>query len=149
MSFFAGHDVNAIPDNPNELPDNTYHFRVTSAKFGPTQSGDKQGITFKYQIVEGAWSNFFPLTDWVQIPDGNTPQDKVARMLSYLKMRLLAFGFSPEEIQNFGPDDVEKCVNREFYGTTSTSVNNNRKQFRVAKFDPLVSDPSDPFGDLM
>jgi hypothetical protein len=63
-------------------------------------------------------------------------------MLSYIKMRLLAFGFSPEEIQNFGPNMISQCVNRSFYGTTFAKKDKeNNNNIRVVKFDP-IDDPS-------
>jgi hypothetical protein len=156
MSFFSGRSVDDIPDNPNELPNNTYKFQVIGAKLAHTQNKTGQsgfvpklGITFKYQIVEGAWSNFFPITDWCQVPDENTPEDKQERMLSYLKMRLLAFGFTPDEIQEFGPGDVEKTINRVFYGTTSMKKEKGNTQIRVQKFDPIDNgvDTMIDFGD--
>jgi hypothetical protein len=137
MGFFDSVNVDDIPDNPNELPNNTYKFQVISAELKPTKNNDKTGITFKYQIVEGAWSNFFPLVDWCRVPDNNVKPDEVQRMLSYLKMRLIAFGFSPEEIQAFDPDDVSKCVGREFYGTTSAKKDGENTQIRVQRFDPI------------
>lgn len=138
MSWFANVDVDDVPDNPNELPNNTYKFQVTSAVLKPTNSGDKTGITFKYQIVDGSWSNFFPLVDWVRVPDGNSKPDEVNRMLSYIKMRLLAFGFTPDEIQEFGPEMVDKCIKRTFYGTTSTKKDNQgNTNIKVMKFDPI------------
>jgi hypothetical protein len=137
MSWFAGKNVEDIPDDPNRLPNNTYKFRVTSAIHRPTQDNSKEGITFKYQIIQGAWSKFFPLTDWVQTPTGNTPGDEVERMLSALKMRLMAFGFDMDQIQEFGPDQIEKCVGREFFGTTHYSESNGRTNIRVTKFSPI------------
>jgi hypothetical protein len=137
-SWFDDVDVDDIPDNPNELPNSTYKFKVTSAKFAPTQAGDKRGITFKYQIVEGSWSNFFPLVDWVRVPDKGMAKDEKERMLSYLKMRLLGFGFAPEDIQSFGPGMVMETLNREFYGTTSAKKDkDNRTNIKVVKFDPI------------
>jgi hypothetical protein len=130
-------DVDDIPDDPNNLPNNTYHFRVISAKLAPTANKDKTGITFKYQIVEGAYSSFFPLVDWVRVPDAKVPKDERQRMLSYLKMRLLAFGYTPAEIQKFGPKMVNDCVNREFYGTTSSKKDGDRTNIKVVKFDPM------------
>ena len=140
MSWFAGTDIDDIPDNPNELPNDTYKFQVISAELKPTKDKTKTGITFKYQIVAGAWSTFFPLVDWVQVPDANVPKDKVQRMLSYLKMRLLAFGFTPDQIQEFGPGSERECINKVFYGTTSAKKDPNNEsntQIRVYKFDPI------------
>ena len=148
MSFFGNHDVNDISDNPNELPPNTYKFRVISAKFAPTQGGDKHGITFKYQIVEGPYATFFPLTDWVRVPVNDVPKDEEERLLSYLKMRLLAFGFSLDEIQEFGPGQVNDTVNRMFFGTTGLRKDKNgQTNIRVNKFDP-VSDDTDVMDDI-
>lgn len=138
MGWFDSVNVDDIPDNPNELPNNTYKFQVTSAELKPTRDGSKTGITFKYQIIEGAWSNFFPLVDWVRVPDANTKPDEIERMLSYLKMRLLAFGFTPDEIQGFEPGSEVKCLQRAFYGTTSAKKSDdNNIQIRVQKFDPI------------
>lgn len=148
MGWFDSVNVNDIPDNPNELPDNTYKFQVTSAVLNPTKDKTKTGITFKYQIVEGAWSNFFPLVDWVRVPDSNTKPDEIERMLSYLKMRLLAFGFTPDEIQDFGPGSEEKTLNRVFYGTTAVKKNaDNSTQIRVQRFDP-IGDGADTMMDF-
>lgn len=145
MSWFSGVQVDDIPDNPNDLPNNTYKFSITSAMVKPTKDNSKTGITFKYQIVEGPWASFFPIIDWVRVPDGKTPADEVERILSYIKMRLLAFGFSVEEIQEFGPEMVDECVNRQFYGTTSsrTDKTTNQTNIRVVKFDPLSGDNDD------
>ena len=143
MGWFSTVNVDDIPDDPNALPNNTYKFQVISAKLAPTKDSTKTGITFKYQILEGAWSNFFPLVDWVQVPDERTKPDEIERMLSYLKMRLLAFGFSSDEIQEFEPGHELKCINRNFYGTTfSKKQDNGNPQIRVQKFDP-IDDSSD------
>lgn len=147
-SFFGDTDVDDVPDNPNELPNNTYKFRVTAAKFGKTNAGDKVGITFKYQIVEGSWSSFFPLNEWVRVPEKSMPKDEKQRILSYLKMRLLGFGFTPEEIQKFSPGMVSDCVHREFYGTTSAKKDkDNRINIKVVKFDPIGEDDDMGMGD--
>lgn len=141
-SWFDGTNVDDIPDNPNELPNNTYKFRVTSAQHRPTRDNSKTGITFKYQIVEGSWSTFFPLVDWVRTPDASMPNDEKQRLLSYLKMRLIAFGFDMGEIQQFGPAMLEKCLNREFYGTTSFKKNDDgTSNIKVVKFDPIGDGP--------
>lgn len=143
MGWFSTVNVDDIPDNPNELPNNTYKFQVTSVELKPTKDKSKTGITFKYQIIEGAWSNFFPLVDWVRVPDANTKPDEIERMLSYLKMRLLAFGFSLDEIQEFDKGDEIKCLRREFWGTTyAKKGDDNNTQIRVQKFDP-IGDGSD------
>jgi hypothetical protein len=157
MSWFAQRNVDDIPDNPNELPNNTYKFRVISAVLKPTQpkqvngvmQAPKTGITFKYQIVEGSWANFFPLSDWVRVPDENCKPDEIDRMLSYLKMRLLAFGFTPDEIQDFGPGSEQKCVNKEFYGTTSAKKDEKTQNIniKVVKFDS-ISDGVDSMVDF-
>lgn len=137
-SFFGDTDVDDVPDNPNDLPNNTYKFRVISAKYGKTNAGDKVGITFKYQIVEGAWSTFFPLNEWVRVPEKTLPKDERKRLLGYLKMHFLGFGFTPEEIQGLKPSMVTECVGREFYGTTSTKRDKDgRTNIRVVKFDPI------------
>lgn len=142
-SWFAGSNVDDIPDNPNELPNNTYKFLVIGAVHRPTKDNSKTGITFKYQITEGSWSTFFPLVDWVRTPDASMPNDEKQRLLSYLKMRLIAFGFSMDEIQNFGPDTLEKCLNRPFYGTTMCKrTEDGNTNIKVVKFDP-IGDGSD------
>jgi len=153
-SFFDDVNIDDIPDNPNELPNNTYHFRITGAKLAPTKPKPgvepKMGITFKYQITKGSWSTFFPISDWVRVPDGNMTKEEKAKALSWIKMRLLAWGFTPEEIQDFGDPDkfpVENCINREFYGTTSTKEENGRKNTRVMKFDPLNDEDQDNWAD--
>lgn len=137
MGFFDSVNIDDIPDNPNELPNNTYKFQVISAELKPTKDNSKTGITFKYQIVEGSWSNFFPLVDWCRVPDASVKPDEMQRMLSYLKMRLIAFGFTPEDIQAFGPGDEAKCIGRDFYGTTSIKKDGDNTQIRVQKFDPI------------
>jgi hypothetical protein len=138
-SWFSNTNIDDIPDNPNELPNNTYHFKVTDAQLKPTKDSSKTGITFRYQIIKGSWSNFFPLVDWVRVPDDKVSPDQLQRLLSYLKMRLLAFGFTPEEIQEFGPDSEKKCIGREFYGTTSIRKDENtgNTNVKVVKFDPI------------
>lgn len=138
-SWFDDVDIDDIPDNPNVLPNNTYKFRVISAKLGPTRDESKVGITFKYQIVEGAFSTFFPLIDWIQVPDGNTKREDKTRMLSYLKMRLLAWGFTTDEIKAFKPGYELKTVNRVFFGTTfvQKGKNGNTDNIKVQKFDPI------------
>jgi hypothetical protein len=140
-SFFANRDVDDIADDPNALPNNTYTMRIIGAKIGPTRDKSKTGITFRYQICEGPWSTFFALTDWVRVPDANTKEDEIERILSYIKNRLLAFGYSVEEIAKFGPKMVEDCVNRTFYGTTSSRKGtDNNVNIRVVKFDPIGDD---------
>jgi hypothetical protein len=137
-SWFEGSDVDDIPDNPNELPNNTYKFRITAVQHRPTKDNSKTGITFKYQIVEGSWSTFFPLVDWVRTPEASMPQDEKQRLLSYLKMRLMAFGFDMGEIQSFGPSALDKCLNREFWGTTNSRKNEDGSvNIKVVTFAPI------------
>jgi hypothetical protein len=134
-------DIDDVPDNPNELPNNTYLFEVVQAKHSPTKNNaSKEGITFKYQIVQGPWSSFFPITDWSETPvKGVTPKDKAQLMLSYVKMRLLAFGYSVDEIRSVAnPNNIGQCVGRKFYGTTKVTKNKDgQTQIRVVKFDPF------------
>lgn len=145
-SWFGNRDIDDIPDDPNSLPNNTYVFQVTGAKLGPTKDKSKNGITFRYQIIEGAWSTFFPITDWVQVPDDSVKAEEVDRMLSSIKMRLLAFGFPPEKIQKFGPKMVESCIGRKFFGTTNIRKDkNDQNQIRVQRFDPY--NPSADYTD--
>lgn len=156
--WFSDVEIDDIPDDPNALPNNTYKFKVTSAVFAKTKTDPskpdkviKDGITFKYQIVEGAWSSFFPLVDWVQVPDKNTKADEVSRMLSALKMRLLAFGFTVEEIKDFSPDMVSDCVHKSFYGTTylrKDAKNGGQTNIKVTTFAPVDADV-DLLGDDM
>lgn len=149
-SWFDGTDVDDIPDNPNELPNNTYKFQVISAVHRPTKDNSKTGITFKYQIIEGTWSTFFPLVDWVRTPDGTMSKDEKDRVLSYLKMRLMAFGFEMDEIQRFGPKTLEKCLKREFFGTTSAKKNDEgQNNIKVVKFERIGDGPNTAvdFGD--
>ena len=145
MSYFDDVDANEIPDNPNELPNDTYKMKVISAKLAPTNAGDKTGITFKYQIIEGPWSTFFPISDWVQVPDGKMPKDERTRHLSNLKMRLLAWGFTLEDIQSFGKDSEKECIGRTFYGTTSLKkdLKANTTNIRLFKFAPLTDGNDD------
>lgn len=145
MSYFDDVDANEIPDNPNELPNDTYKMKVIAAKLAPTNAGDKTGITFKYQIIEGPWSTFFPISDWVQVPDGKMTKDDRTRHLSNLKMRLLAWGFELEEIQRFGKDSEKECIGRTFYGTTSLKkdLKANTTNIRIFKFAPLTGGNDD------
>lgn len=134
MGFFDDHDVDDIPDDPNHLPDNTYAFEVVKAEINPTKDGSKTGIVFRYQILNGEWATFFPLSDWVRVPDKNTESDKVSRILSHLKMRLVGFGFTNDEIQKFSPDNLNDCIGRRFYGTTRSKTNGDRTNISVTKF---------------
>lgn len=148
MSFFDDVNVDDIPDDPNALPNDTYKMKVTEAKIGPTQNGDKTGITFRYQIIEGSWKTFYSLTDWVRVPDGKENPEERPRMLSYLKTRLIGFGFDSDEIKSFGKETVEECVGRVFWGTTSSKKVNGNNNIRVGKFDPVSEDsPEIDFGD--
>jgi hypothetical protein len=147
-SWFEDTDVDDIPDNPNELPNDTYKMQIISAKLGPTNDGKKTGIIFKYQIIEGPFSTFFPLVDWVQVPDSKVSPDNKPRMLSYIKMRLLAWGFSIEEIGQFGPKTVQECVSRRFYGTTSMKKQDGNTNIRVMKFDPIDGGSDDTLIDF-
>jgi hypothetical protein len=142
FDFFDGVDVDDIPDNPNELPNNTYKFKVTSAKFAETKGGGKFGITFKYQICEGPWSTFFPLTDWVRVPTKSEglPKDERDRMLAYLKMRLIGFGYTVDELPKIGPKNIGDATGRVFYGTTSSRRDGDRVNYKVWKFDPVTED---------
>lgn len=145
MSFFDGEDVNEIPDNPNELPNDTYKFQVISAELKPTNDGSKTGIVFKYQILEGPWKSFFPISDWVQVPDQNTRKDEKGRMLSNLKMRLLVWGFPIEEIQAFGKGSEKDCIGRTFYGTTflKKDLKTQQSNIRISKFAPITENVDD------
>lgn len=136
MGYFGDVDIDDIPDNPNELPNNTYLFQVTAAEVGPNKAKDKTQIAFKYQIIDGAWQSFFPLGDWVRVPDNKTKPEEIGRMLSYLKMRLLAWGFTIPEIQAFGKGDEKKTIGRKFYGTTSAKKDGDNTNFRIVRFDP-------------
>lgn len=149
MGYFDDVDVDDIPDNPNELPNNTYLFQVIDAKVGPTKDGSKTGILFKYQIIEGPWSSFFPLADWVRVPDKNTKPDEIGRILSYLKMRLLAWGFTVNDIKAFGPGDEQNARNCRFYGTTSAKKDGDNTNFRIVKFDPLDNGVGDGIDEFM
>jgi hypothetical protein len=150
-SFFEGiDDIDEIPDNPNELPNNTYEFEVIHAEYGPTKAGDKVGISFKYQILRGAYSSFYPLSDWVQIADSSAPVADRKRMLSWLKNRLLAWGFTPEEMRTVASKDgIKDTIGRKFYGTTRlTKQNDGNPNIRVVKFDPIdTEDSEDLLGD--
>ena len=154
--WFSDVEVDDIPDDPNELPNNTYMFKVTSAVIAKTKANPnkpekaiKTGITWKYQIIEGAWSTFFPLSDWVQCPDENTKPEEVTRMLSNIKMRLLAFGFSVDEIKDFGPEMITETVGRNFYGTTylRKDKETQRTNININKFKPIDDDDVDLMGN--
>jgi hypothetical protein len=148
MGFFDNIDIDDVPDNPNELPNDTYKFEVTSAKLGPTKDNSKIGITFKYQIIEGPWATFFPISDWVQVPDEKTPRDQVVRMLSSLKMRLLAFGFTPDQIKTWDKGHEMQCIKKRFFGTTGRQKREGQTDnIRVLKFDP-IGDGADTLVDF-
>lgn len=138
MSWFAGRDVEKIADDPNKLPDDTYLFKVTSAEHGASQNdAARMQITFKYQIIEGPWSSFFPLTDWAKTPE-NVDPGEVDRLLSHIKMRYRAFGFSDDEIGKLDPKKAKIAVGKTFWGTTKFNTRpDGSTSLRIVQYSPL------------
>lgn len=165
MSFFddAG-DLDAIPDDPFALPDNTYKVRIIEARYGPTQGTKdsetpKFGITLKYQITEGKYSSFFPFTEWLHSPGKDDDKDalEIQRSYSTLKKHFLALGFAVTELNDIKPDNgrdkegtVPMLVDREAYVKTVTRLDKNkRKQIQINDITPVdgATDTGSDSGD--
>lgn len=138
MGWFDGHDVDKISDDPNKLPDNTYKFKVIAAEHGPSRNDPtRMQLSFKYQIIEGPWASFYPISDWAQTPENVDPAI-VERLLSHIKVRFRAFGYSDEEIAKLDPKKLKNCINRVFYGTTRfTERPDGSTGIRITQYSPI------------
>lgn len=106
-------DVDAIPDNPNHLPEDTYLCRITKAVLKLTAKKDKIGLTLTYQITEGKYAVMFPFTEWLWCP--RKPKDagpdfewspEEIRANSRLKKHFEAAGFGADEYRKTKPSEL-------------------------------------------
>jgi hypothetical protein len=119
-------EIDEVPDNPNFLPDDVYHCKVTEAILKPTSKKDKIGITLKYQIIAGDYSIAFPFTEWLWVPRKPhkdyefTPEEKRAN--SRLKLHFAAAGYGADEMKKLGAKDF---IGRELKVRTRNKPDSN------------------------
>lgn len=114
MSIFADIDFGSVPDDPFAIPDNQYLSYVTKVTSGPTNAGDKVGITIVYTISDGAYEGR-QITEWKQIvhpADPANPTQAEMSSLTYLKSRMKDLGIPASRLNDIVPDDLVgiKCV---------------------------------------
>ena len=143
MSFFGKvKNLDEVPDNPFDLPNDTYLCEIIDADHKPTAAGDKEGIIVKYQIIEGDHSNFFPFTEWLWTPDMD-PDDiedpklkrSVEMAYSNLKKHFLSYGFGADELESVTPKDnkVPALIGRRVYLKCGTvKQKDGRKNVKVS-----------------
>lgn len=145
-----------LPDNPFELPANTYRWRITSVKMARTGkgTGDKVGLTLKYVVAEGPYTNR-QAGEWLRIPFPSEDIEESQRIqaLSNLNLHLKAFGLSVEQINGFNHRNCNQLLGTEFWGTTVNAADRqdpSRKNIKFTKWIPLSGNNSgdeyNPFG---
>lgn len=133
MSIFGELDVESANDDPFQIPDNTYRATVTDAKVGPTNNGDKVGLTIVYTINSDDEHDGKSVSEWKHIPTPNDPKNltpEESKAASFLKQRMLSLGIPAERINSVTPDDLKA---REVYITTKTTTSNDRIYTNVRK----------------
>lgn len=157
--MFEDVDFEAIPDDPFQLPPNTYIMRVTSAKMNPGKENvNRYSIAMVYEVIDGQYKGR-KVREWLHYPTKNdgVEADKKVISLSLMKARLTAFGYAPDEIKSFNHRNYqEMMIGKEFAGTTYNQKDRNSDQVnvRLNKTTPLnvenslLSDKSLDFGEF-
>lgn len=156
VNVFDNVDRDSLPDNPFELPANTYRFRINGAEMKMTEPKNGQskkcGLILKYVVAEGSYANR-RAGEWLRIPYPNEiieEADKVSAM-SNLNLHLKAFGLSDEQIKGFNHRNCNQLLGAEFYGTTVNVTNRedpSRKDIKLVKWIPLSGGGSDDGYDV-
>lgn len=109
MSIFGDMDIASAADDPFAVEDGTYPTLITKCSVQKSNKGGK-GLTFDYTIQEGDDVNEEmvgrKISEWLTIPDENTPEDKVETFKSFIKRRLKALGIPEEEMNSVQPEEL-------------------------------------------
>lgn len=159
MSLFGELDVASANENPYYKEDGTYYCQITGAEIKTANKNDAKGLVLKYTILTGEKKGL-SIQEWKPIPETwnlngyETEEDEkntinyddeiasnAARSLSFLKARLVDFGFPPEKMNSLMPKDFlelphvnvtiknkngrENVTGVELVGGTASSVGTN------------------------
>lgn len=110
FSIFGDLDVQAAADDPFAVSDGTYGATVTECSAGPTNKGDKKGMTFIFTIDESDDSAMIgrKYSEWLEIPVPADPKNltpEEAQKASRLKSRLLSLGTPKDQINSAKTSD--------------------------------------------
>lgn len=123
MSLFGDLDVASAHDNPFFKPDGTYTCLVTKCEVKYSKNNNK-GMALEYTIQEGDKEGK-KFGEWKNIPEpwevmgyaskedfeaavnfDDKIKERANRDLSFLKLRLKQFGFTPEEMGTIGAEEI-------------------------------------------
>lgn len=138
-SIFGDLDMNTVANDPWSVNDGTYVMDLTECSAGPTNKGDKKGMTFTWTVTE---SDDDPAmlgrkyTEWLQIPvpaDPNNLTPEESAQASRLKARILSLGVPEARVNSVTTGELlgTRAVIR--LGTTSKNGNDyqNIKDLKV------------------
>jgi hypothetical protein len=142
MNMFEGLDIAAAAEIDYTMPKDTYHC-VTSAKYGPTKSGDKYGILLTVTVADGKYRGR-SVSRWYRRPrsedtDQRSPED-IGKDVSRLKEMMLGIGIPLEEINSADADTIS---NREVLVYISVRPGSDgTNQNTIGRITPFKGDPT-------
>jgi hypothetical protein len=104
--IFGDLDMNKVANDPWSVKDGTYKMITKEVSAGPTNKGDKMGLTFQWEVLE---SDDDPnmlgrkYTEWLEIPqpaDTNNMTEEEARKASRVKSRVMSLGVPEAQVNS-------------------------------------------------
>ncbi len=105
MSLFEGLDVASASDEPWGVSVGWHKFVITKCEVKPTQKGDKKGVNWAFQVIEGT-DKGSTHTDWQWVPAASDTSDEAERAKKFLKQRMVLLGIPQDRINQVGPEDM-------------------------------------------
>lgn len=152
-NVFDSVELDSLPDNPFELPANTYRWRIVGAEMKMSEKGNL-GLILKYSVAEGSYVNR-QAGEWLRIPFPKDGLDEAQRTQAFsnLNLHLRAFGLSDDQIKTFSHRNCNQLLGSEFWGTTVNVTRKDDPSRKDIRFTKLVSltgrtdTDYDPFGN--
>lgn len=151
MGFLDDYDVdlNEFESSGFDVPDGQYNFEVTSSelKEGTQADPDARHIVVKFSL-ENEDGEVFAWNWWLRVPsDPARPTNREKISMSDWKKWLLGAGFTAEDINTVGPEDVEsitgtmRLVSSRGKGANKDQTYQNPKDWT---FDGAEEEPARP-----
>jgi hypothetical protein len=154
-NIFGDLDMNKVANDPWSVIDGTYKMITKEVTAGPTNKGDKRGITFQWEILESDDPNMVgrKYNEWLEIPmpaDPNNLTEDESRKASRVKSRMLSLGVPEAQVNTVTTGELVGIEAIIRLATTSKNGVDyqNIRDLKLSNESIPGSDESNPFATM-
>lgn len=154
--LFGDLDMDTVANDPWSVEDGTYHMLLEECSAGPTNKGDKKGMTFKWKVVKSddrpdMLNRYF--SEWLEIPVPADPKnltDEESKKASRLKSRLLSLGVPESRVNLVTTGELTNIEAIIRLGTTSKNGNDyqNIRDLKLVDATGADDNAANPFAGM-